>query len=91
MDDIAGDGNDNVVVYIHEGFSSMESNWHYDFIEAQRRNGLWRTIFHNLNTKWLPTNEDLTYWTARIWLKITKTPLIVILHGLCYRQSKVGY
>ena len=63
MEDIAGDGNDNVVVSFHEVFSRMESNWHYDFIEAQRRNGLWRTIFHNLNTKWLPTNEDQTYWT----------------------------
>ena len=24
---------------------------------------IWRTVFHNLNTKWLPTNEDQTYWT----------------------------
>ena len=63
MEDIAGDGNDNVVVSFHEVFSRMESNWHYDFTEEQRRNGLWRTIFHNLNTKWLPTNEDQTYWT----------------------------
>ena len=24
---------------------------------------IWRTVFHNLNTKWLPTNEDRNYWT----------------------------
>ena len=43
----------------------------YDFIEKRfsvfgykrRDRDIWRTVFHNLNTKWLPTNEDRNYWT----------------------------
>ena len=43
----------------------------FDFIKkifsahnlTQRDRDFWRTVFHNLNTKWLATNEDRNYWT----------------------------
>lgn len=64
MEDIAGDGNDDVVISFHEVLHRFASKWpHYDVYELHQRNDLLRTIFHNLNTKWLPTNEDQTYWT----------------------------
>ena len=64
MEEIAGEGNDDVTVSFHEVLFRMKPKWpHHDFNEEQQRNGLWRTIFHNLNTKWLPTNADQTYWT----------------------------
>ena len=63
MNELAGEGENDVMISLYEVFSRMKSNYPYSVSGTGERNGLWRTIFHNLDTKWLPTNEDQTYWT----------------------------
>ena len=58
IEKVAGTGNENVKIDFREALEHVKFKT-YD----QSDEDLWRTFFHNLDTKWLATNEDSTYWT----------------------------
>ena len=58
IEKVAGDGSGNVRVDFREALQHVKFTV-YDQTDTDLR----RTFFHNLDTKWLPTNEDSTYWT----------------------------
>ena len=55
---VAGDGNENVRVDFREALKHVKFK-----VYDQTDEDLHRTFFHNLDSKWLPTNADSTYWT----------------------------
>ena len=58
IEKVAGAGSENVRVDFREALEHVKFKTY-----NQSDEDLWRTFFHNLDTKWLPTNEDSTYWT----------------------------
>ena len=58
IEELAGDGEDDAIISFHEVFGRVK----FRSLE-QSDEDVQRTVFHNIDTKWLPTTEDQNYWT----------------------------